>query len=65
MMNVALWQQARPFSDGHIHPDNDMSSWFDVLSHWVTHGWLSAIAIIYMKRQVPWEQPNKELNIAI
>jgi hypothetical protein len=25
-----------------VHPhsvDNDMLSWFDVLSHWVTHGW--------------------------
>jgi hypothetical protein len=42
MMNVALWQWAWPLSDGHVHPDNEMSSWFDVLSHWVTHGWLSA-----------------------
>jgi hypothetical protein len=30
-----------------IHPhsvNNDMSSWFDMLSHWVTPGWLSATA---------------------
>jgi hypothetical protein len=45
MMNMALWQWAQPFSDGHVHPDNNMSSWLDVLSHWVTCGWLSTTAI--------------------